>query len=93
MTAEKMHAVMILPVTATTAEVKVGRKSVGIIGMVEAPPFEGFDGKMHMGQRWLPEGLPSDLPGPITQSEAALLLLALEGFDAEQAIARLRLAA
>lgn len=75
--------VMVLPTGVTTAAVYADGTVVGAIEQVTAPgPYEGFDGQTHVGTRWLPVGIASDLsPGPTSKSEGALLLLALNGYD------------
>jgi hypothetical protein len=74
--------VMVMPTGPTKASVKVGSTFVGTIGITEEPgEFTGFDGHVHTGHRWLPHGCPKGIDGPVTRQEAALLALALAGYD------------
>ena len=75
-----MAFVMVMPSGVTSASVTVGGVKVGEVAEVTASaPFTGFDGQTHVGARWLPVGLPTDLEGPVTRNEAVLLLVVLEG--------------
>lgn len=88
--------VMILPVNgqAGKATVNANGTAVGTIEQVTpTTPWEAYDGTKRIGVRWMPTGVDPSVPGPQTPAEAALLLLALEGYDATAAIKALRLAA
>lgn len=85
--------VMVLPTGVHTAAVYADGDVVGAIEQVTAPgPYTGLDGQTHVGTRWLPVGIATDLsPGPTTKSEGALLLLALNGYDHTKAVEALGL--
>jgi hypothetical protein len=87
-----MMFTILMPTSVTTANVVVNGKVAGTIAEVTASaPFEGFDGETHVGTRWLPEGVRTDVMGPVTRTEAALLLLALGGYDEDESMKALRL--
>jgi len=48
--------------------------------------WRDFKGTLRAGVRWLPVGVDPQIDGPHTPEGAALLLLALEGYDQEKAI-------
>lgn len=86
--------VMLIPSAVHAATVHADGKPVGtVVQTASTRPFVGLDGQAHVGTRWLPKGIDVNLtPGPVTKSEAALLLLALEGFDPAAAVKSLGLA-
>lgn len=74
--------VMVMPAGVQSADVIANGQQVARVAVVKAPgPFVGFDGQTHTGERWLPEGVDPSIEGPVTRNDAALLALALAGFD------------
>lgn len=87
--------VMILPIEGSTdtAAVHVDGTNVGTIGQVSPEtPWADFTGAKRIGTRWMPTDLDPTIPGPATPAEAALLLLAMQGYDQTAAVKALRLA-
>lgn len=85
--------VYLAPATVDSSTVVVNNRPVGTVALVEAPgPFTGFDGQTHVGKRWLPSTVVNlDVDGPVTRMEAALMLLAMEGFDHTEAVEALNM--
>jgi len=68
-------------------QVVVGEVMVGEIQLVRPElVWRDYNGTLRAGVRWLPVGVDPQIDGPFTPEDAALLLLALNGYDERKAI-------